>query len=100
MEQRGGGDDINRGKPKYSGETCPSATLYTTIPTRTALGSYPGLRGEKQTNNLLSFGSVDSAGIVMCNGSSLPAPDERDNDRWICGIGEMMIHREKLKSVI
>jgi hypothetical protein len=39
-------NEIDRGKPKYSGGggTCPSATLSTTNPTWTNLGSNLGLR--------------------------------------------------------
>jgi hypothetical protein len=54
-------NEIDRGKPKYSGEnrstrgkTCPSATLSTTNPTWTDPGSSPGLRGERPATNRLS----------------------------------------------
>ena len=40
-------NEIDRGKPKYSGKkTCPSATLSTTNPTWTDPASNLGLRGE------------------------------------------------------
>jgi hypothetical protein len=38
-------------KTEELGETCPSATLSTTIPTRTD----PGLRGERLATNRLSY---------------------------------------------
>jgi hypothetical protein len=50
-------NEIDRGKPKYSGKTCPSATLSTTNPTWTDPGSNPGLRVGRQTTNRLSHGT-------------------------------------------
>jgi hypothetical protein len=38
-------------------KTCPSATLSTTNPTWTDLGSEPGLRGGRQAANRLSHGT-------------------------------------------
>jgi hypothetical protein len=58
--------------PKYFEKTCPSATLCTTNPTCSDLGSNPGCRvGKPATNSLtyvtselLSFGLGPSAGIL------------------------------------
>jgi hypothetical protein len=44
------------------GKTCPSATLSTTNPTWTDLGSNPGLRGERPATNRLSHGTA----FVIC----------------------------------
>jgi hypothetical protein len=44
-----------QGKPKYSEETCPSATLSTTNPTRPDPGSNPGRRDGKPATNRLSY---------------------------------------------
>jgi hypothetical protein len=54
MEQRW--NEIDRGKPKYWGKTCPSATLFTTNPTWSDPGSNPGLRGERPATNRPSHG--------------------------------------------
>jgi hypothetical protein len=43
------------GKPKYSHETCPSATLFNTNPKRPYLGSNPDCRGGKPSTNRLSY---------------------------------------------
>jgi hypothetical protein len=51
-------NDTDRGKPKNSEKTCPSATLSTTNVTRTDPGANPGLRGEKPETNCLSHGTV------------------------------------------
>jgi hypothetical protein len=40
------------------GKTCPSATLSTTNPTSTDLGSNPGLRGARPAANRLSHGTA------------------------------------------
>jgi hypothetical protein len=40
------------------GKTCSSATLPTTNPTWTELGSNPGLRGERPATNRLSHGTA------------------------------------------
>jgi hypothetical protein len=40
------------------GETCPIVTLSTTNPTRTDLGSKPGLRRERPAINPLSHGTA------------------------------------------
>jgi hypothetical protein len=45
------------GKLQYSEKTCPSATLSTTNPTWSDLGSNPGRRGGKPATNCLSFGT-------------------------------------------
>jgi hypothetical protein len=45
-------------KPKYSEETCPSATLFTTNRTWPDLGSNPGRRGGKLATNRLSYGTA------------------------------------------
>jgi hypothetical protein len=45
-----------QGKPKYSEKTCPSASLSTTDPTWSDLGSNPGRRGGKPATNRLSYG--------------------------------------------
>jgi hypothetical protein len=44
-----------QGKPKYSKETCPSATLSTKNPTWPDLGSNPGRRFGKPATNRLSY---------------------------------------------
>jgi hypothetical protein len=45
-------------KPKYSEETCPSATLSTTNPTWPDPGWNPGRRGGKPATNRLSYGAA------------------------------------------
>jgi hypothetical protein len=47
-----------QGTPKYSEKTCPSASLSTTNPTWTNLGSNPGRRGGKPATNRLSYGTA------------------------------------------
>jgi hypothetical protein len=54
-------NEIDRGKPKYSGKTCPSAALSTTNPTWIGPGSNPGLRGERPATNLLNHGTASTA---------------------------------------
>jgi hypothetical protein len=49
-------NEIDRGILKYSGKTCPSATLSTINHTRIDPGSNPGLRGERPAANRLSHG--------------------------------------------
>jgi hypothetical protein len=49
---------IDRGKPKYSGKTCPSATLSTTNPTWTDPGSNLGLCSGKLADNHLRHGTA------------------------------------------
>ena len=44
-------NETDRGKPKYSGKTCPSATLSTTNPTWTDPGSNPDFRGERPASH-------------------------------------------------
>jgi hypothetical protein len=61
MEQRW--NETDRGKPKYSGKTCPSATLSTTNPTWTDPESNPGLRGERPATNRLSHGTALCANL-------------------------------------
>jgi hypothetical protein len=52
-------NEIDRGKPKYSGgKTYPSVTLSTTNPTWTDPGSKPGLRGGRPLTNRLSHGTA------------------------------------------
>jgi hypothetical protein len=46
------------GKPMYSYKTFPSATLSTTNPTWTDLGSNPARRGGKPATNRLSYGTA------------------------------------------
>jgi hypothetical protein len=46
---------------KYSGKTCPSATLSTTKPTRPGLGSNLGHNGGKPGANCLSYGAASNA---------------------------------------
>jgi hypothetical protein len=48
-----------QGKPKYSEKTCPSATLFTTNPTWSGLGSNPGRSLEKPAINGLSYGTAN-----------------------------------------
>jgi hypothetical protein len=45
-------------KPKYSEETCYSATLSTANPTWPDVGSNPGRRGGKSATNRLSYGTA------------------------------------------
>jgi hypothetical protein len=61
-------NEIDRGKPKYSEKTYPSATLSTTNPTWTDWGSNPDLRDERPASNRLSqpncmFVSISTATI-------------------------------------
>jgi hypothetical protein len=49
-----------QGKRNYSEKTCPSATLSTTNPTWSDLGSNPGRLGGKSTTYLLSCGTAHS----------------------------------------
>jgi hypothetical protein len=51
-------------KRSTRGKTCPSVTLSTTNPTRTDLGSNPGLRGEKLATNRMSNGTTDASPLV------------------------------------
>jgi hypothetical protein len=50
-------NEIDRGKPKYSGggggRTCPRVTSSTTNPTWTERGSIPGLRDERQGQEIM-----------------------------------------------
>jgi hypothetical protein len=48
------------GEPKYSEETCPSATLSTTNPTSPDSGLNPGRRGGKPATNRLSYGETNT----------------------------------------
>ena len=50
-------NDRDKGKPKYWKKTSPSATRFTTDPTRTGLGTNPGLHGDKPVSNRLSHDS-------------------------------------------
>jgi hypothetical protein len=52
-----------QGKPKYSENTYPSATLSTTNPTWPDLGSNPGRRGGKPATNRLSYGTAPYCNI-------------------------------------
>jgi hypothetical protein len=47
-----------QGKSKYSEKTCPSATLSTTNPTWTELGSNPGRRNGNPVDNRLSYSTT------------------------------------------
>jgi hypothetical protein len=51
-------------KPKYSEETCPSATLSTTNSTWPDPGSNPGRRGGKPATNRLTYGAAWVVHIV------------------------------------
>jgi hypothetical protein len=51
-------NETDRGKPKFSGENCRSATLSTTNPTWTEPGLNPGLRGERPATNRVSHGTA------------------------------------------
>jgi hypothetical protein len=44
-------------------ETCPSATLFTTNPTRNDLGEKSDLRGERPATNCLSQGNLKNVSI-------------------------------------
>jgi hypothetical protein len=52
-----------QGKPKYSGKTCPSATLSTTNSTWLDPGLKPGCRGGKPETNRLSWWAVTISGL-------------------------------------
>jgi hypothetical protein len=61
-------NEIDRGKPKYSGgKTCSSTILSTTNPTWTDLGSNPDLRGERPATNRLSHGKALLRVTLMCS---------------------------------
>jgi hypothetical protein len=47
-----------QGKPKYSENTCPDATLSTTNPTWPVPGLNPGRRGGKPATNRFSYGAA------------------------------------------
>jgi hypothetical protein len=49
-----------QGKPKYSEETCPNATLSIKNPTWLDLGSNPGSRDGKPATNSLSYGTAST----------------------------------------
>jgi hypothetical protein len=53
-------NEIDRGKVKYLGKTCPSSTLFTTNPTRADPRSKPGLRGGRPETNRLSRGTAST----------------------------------------
>jgi hypothetical protein len=59
-------NEIDKGKPKYSGETCPNVTLSTTNPTWTDPGSNLGLRGERPATNHLSHGMTFTSHVDQC----------------------------------
>jgi hypothetical protein len=73
-----------QGKPKYSEETCPSATLSTTNPTSPDLLSNPGHRGGKPTTNRLSYGTAPGIQVILrlwpqqLRGCSVGITDGRD----------------------
>jgi hypothetical protein len=52
-----------QGKPKYCEETCPSAALSTTDPTRLDSGSNPGLHGGKPMIGPMTYGTA----LKWCN---------------------------------
>jgi hypothetical protein len=51
-------NENSHGKPKNSEKTRPSATLFTTNPTWSDLGSNPGRRGGKPATNRLIYGAA------------------------------------------
>jgi hypothetical protein len=51
-------NEIDKGKPKYLGKTCPSVTLPTTNLTWIDPGSNSSLRGERLATNRLSDGTA------------------------------------------
>jgi hypothetical protein len=53
----------DRGNRTTRRKTCPSATLSTSNPTSTALGTKPGLRDEKPATNRLSYGTANLTSI-------------------------------------
>jgi hypothetical protein len=59
-----------QGKPKYSEETCPNATLSTINPTWSDLGSNPGRRGGKPATNHLSYGTAEMRDIEIRRNSA------------------------------
>jgi hypothetical protein len=54
------------GRPKNSEKPCPSATLFTTNPTLTDLGTNPGLCGERPVTNCLNHGTASYACKSLC----------------------------------
>jgi hypothetical protein len=63
-----------QGKPKYSEETCPNATLSTTNPIRTGLGSKHSRYGGKPATNSLSYTTTretQSVGVLTIAWQSL-----------------------------
>ena len=64
-------NEIDIGKPKYSGKTCPSATLSTTNPIWTDPGSNLSLRGGRPATNRLSHGTASPNALPM--GEKSPA---------------------------
>jgi hypothetical protein len=57
-------NEDSQGKPKYSEETCPSATSSTTNPTWPDPGLNPGRRGGKSATNRLSYGTVSTLTLI------------------------------------
>jgi hypothetical protein len=51
-------NEIDKGRPKYSGINLSQCHFTYTNPTRTDLGSNPGLRGERLATNRLSHGTT------------------------------------------
>jgi hypothetical protein len=58
-------NDNDRGNPKNSRKTCLSATLSTTNPTWTDLGTNPGRRGEKPATNRLSYVTTSNTHVTF-----------------------------------
>jgi hypothetical protein len=59
-------NEIDKEKPKYSEETCPSATWSTTNPKWTDPGSNPGLHGERPATNRLNHGTAKFYLYLLC----------------------------------
>jgi hypothetical protein len=55
---------IWQGKPKYSEETCPGATVSTTKPHMTTRSRTPDRSGGKPAINCLSYGVVAVMGLL------------------------------------
>jgi hypothetical protein len=80
-----------QGKPKYSVETCPSATLPSTNPIWPDLSSNPGRRSEKQATNRhgVSLRAYEAVSLLQPTGwrNPLVAAGEMESDHtrslWI-----------------
>jgi hypothetical protein len=76
-------------EPKYSDETCSSATLSTTSPTCPDLRSNPGRRGGKPATNRLSYGTVLVANLLFAGRSCYVT-------KPYCGLPEVAVRKPKV----